>query len=382
MVRKTEPDRRSSACQREIASRWFPLVPRPKPVCRSLEERINRVQNQAQLASQQTPDSLVRAAEAHNLAALIASDCGLPDLARDLCRRQFTVFLNAGPYDVDIAKLALQPLINLGRLHIRDGNGNAAYQLFRGLFDAVASRAATVVDEQHLDVADLVHAGDDHRQLLQWMWSIVLNDGTRALTRAGRWAEAYEHARHHKGIGERLLDGRQVAILAQCAAGNHEAALATLRAIASSAPWEETVAACLRVLCLQAAERPTEAAIHTMVERYLDLSVPNDGAVFQTRLGLCITDLTAGGYRLKEVTKRLMQAVVESADAYAAYEVLTHPTCGVQMKPDDIGALSVTVQAAGFGRQAITPSLLGQLAESVRASEAAMRTALGKQGMR
>ncbi|MGH3936272.1 MAG: hypothetical protein ACRDS1_15065 [Pseudonocardiaceae bacterium] len=59
-----------------------PLLPRSKPVCRSLTERLDRVRRQADLASQHTEDSLGRAAEAHNLAALIVSDCGMPALAR------------------------------------------------------------------------------------------------------------------------------------------------------------------------------------------------------------------------------------------------------------------------------------------------------------
>jgi hypothetical protein len=69
--------------------------------------------------------ALTRAAEACNLAALIASDCGMPGLARDLCWRQYGVFAQARIRDETTAKLALQPLINLARLHIRDGDGDA-----------------------------------------------------------------------------------------------------------------------------------------------------------------------------------------------------------------------------------------------------------------
>ncbi|MGH3903080.1 MAG: hypothetical protein ACRDTE_02600, partial [Pseudonocardiaceae bacterium] len=42
--------------------------------------------------------------------------------------------------------------------------------------------------------------------VIRWLWSALLSDGTRALTRAGRWAQALQHAQQHKGIGQRLLD--------------------------------------------------------------------------------------------------------------------------------------------------------------------------------
>ncbi|MGQ0777843.1 MAG: hypothetical protein ACT4NY_26110 [Pseudonocardiales bacterium] len=118
----------------DLVEQRFPLLPRSRPVCRSLTERLERVRRHADLASRHTDDALLRAAEAHNLAALITSDCAMPELARDLCWRQFGIFATNGPYDQATAKLTLQPLVNLGRLHTRDGNGTAAYQLHEALF--------------------------------------------------------------------------------------------------------------------------------------------------------------------------------------------------------------------------------------------------------
>jgi hypothetical protein len=198
-----------------MVPQWFPLIPRPKPACPTLKVRIARVRELAHLADQRTDESLLRAAEAHNLTALIISDCGMPALARDLCRRQVEVFLIARPLDVATAKLVLQPLVNLGRLLIRDGEGTTAYQLLEALFGAVKSRTDTVIDGRKIRLADLISHDDDHREVVQWMWSVLLADGTRALTRAGRWAEVLRHAKQHRGIGHQLLDGRQVAILAQ-----------------------------------------------------------------------------------------------------------------------------------------------------------------------
>jgi hypothetical protein len=122
-VRKTEPDQAAALDLHAMAAERFPLLPLPKPVCRALETRIALVRECADMASQGTEDPLVRAAEAQNLAALIASDCGLPELARDLCWQQFEVFLTVRPLNTATAKLALQPLINLARLLIRAGDG-------------------------------------------------------------------------------------------------------------------------------------------------------------------------------------------------------------------------------------------------------------------
>jgi hypothetical protein len=63
------------------------------------------------------------------------------------------------------------------------------------LFEAVKSRTDTVIDGRKIRLADLISRDDDHREVVKWMWSVLLADGTRALTRAGRWAEALRHAK-------------------------------------------------------------------------------------------------------------------------------------------------------------------------------------------
>lgn len=83
----------------------FPLVPRTKPACRALEVRVARVRHLAHLAGQRTDEALVRAGEAHNLTALIISDCGISGLARNLCWQQFEIFRTARSLDAATAKL-------------------------------------------------------------------------------------------------------------------------------------------------------------------------------------------------------------------------------------------------------------------------------------
>lgn len=51
-----------------MVARRFSLIPRTKLACRALEMRVARVRALAHLANQRTDESLLRAAEAHNLA--------------------------------------------------------------------------------------------------------------------------------------------------------------------------------------------------------------------------------------------------------------------------------------------------------------------------
>lgn len=139
------------------AARRFPLAPRPKPPCRPLEQRLDRATRLASHAQASDPGATLRAAEACNLAALIASDCAMPDLARDLCWQHFDAYATAGPYDEAGAKLALQPLVNLARLRIRDGDGG--YQLLQAPYDAVRSRGQAVIDGRPVSTAALVAPG-------------------------------------------------------------------------------------------------------------------------------------------------------------------------------------------------------------------------------
>src|SRR5690606_12683710 len=110
------------------AARRFPLVARQRPVCRPLAERIQEITDLARTSNQSadTADGLAAAAAAQNRAALIASDCGMPDLAASLCRQQYELYMDARPLTAQTAKYALEPLINLSRLLMRAGDPEAA----------------------------------------------------------------------------------------------------------------------------------------------------------------------------------------------------------------------------------------------------------------
>lgn len=87
---------------------WFPLLPRARPSARALHVRVDEIRRLACSATQGPGEvRLSSAAEALNKAALIASDCGLVDLAQQLCWRQFDIFQAATPLTAKTAKLAL-----------------------------------------------------------------------------------------------------------------------------------------------------------------------------------------------------------------------------------------------------------------------------------
>lgn len=358
----------------DLVAQRFPLLPRSKPVCRSLTDRIDRVRRQADLASQHTDDSLLRAAEAHNLAALILSDCGMPALARDLCWRQFDIFTTSGPYDQATAKLTLQPLVNLGRLHTRDGNGTAAYQLHEALLQAAKTRTETSVDGRTISLGTIVHHGDDHREIVRWLWTILLADGIRALCRAGRWSEALHRAEQHNGLGHRLFDGRQVAIIAHCAAHNHAEALRLTETSATPTAWEEAVAACMKVICRTWARQPTNSTTAAMVDAYLALDPVPEHAVFHVRLGLSVADLAHDTQATQPVLRMIERSALDAADAYAARDARTNRTTS-PLTEAAAHALDKTVRAAGLGTT-MPPRLLDNLMQSVQRSKTALVHAL------
>jgi hypothetical protein len=299
----------------------------------------------------------------------------MPALARELCWRQFDLFATSGPYDQATAKLALQPLINLGRLHTRDGHGTAAYQLHEALFQAAEYRTETSIDGRTIAFGDIVHLGDDHREIVGWLWTILLADGIRALCRAGRWSEALHRAEQHNGVGHRLFDGRQVAIIGHCAAHDHAEAIRLTEASATPTAWEEAVAACLKVICLTWAGRSTHSATATMVDTYLALDPVPEQAVFHVRLGLSVADLAHSTQDTQPVIRTIERSALDSADAYAARAARTSRTAA-PFTEVAAHALDKTVQAAGLGTT-MPPQLLDNLMQSVQRSETALARGLG-----
>jgi hypothetical protein len=348
---------------------WFPLVPRPRPYCRSLAHRIEEIEQLAQSAADDPTDTRIStAAEAHNKAALLLSDCGLDDLAHRLCWQQFDLFHAARPLALRSAKLALQPMVNLGRLLIRIGHNDLANEVFQNLFNAVRDQTTTTLDGRAIDFSHFVDQPEHLKEVGQFLWAVLLADGTRALTRAGRWHDALQHLQKHKGIAKRMLDGRQVAILARHFAGDHDTALNLLDDSALPNPWEQAVATFLRALCTTA-EQPAEASMTGMVDAFLNLGPTPGHPVFRIRLGLCVLDL-ASESTAPHLATRITREALTSLDAYTARDVLSHHLCCSNMSDTDRNTLIAIVQESGLNRGTMPAQLLDGLMAALRTSEA------------
>ena len=350
---------------------WFPLLPRTRPSCRALTARIDEIRDLAHSASHGPHDRrLALAAETHNKAALLLSDCGLTDLAYQLCWQQFDIFYAAAPLTGPEAKLALQPIVNLGRLLIRAGDGPRAYDVFQNTYDAVRRAAPATIEGRHIDFTDFVDDRSARQDLCRFLWTVLLADGTRALTTTGHWDKALRLLEEHKGIGKRLFDGRQVAILARCAAGDSDGALEMLGDSSYLDPWEHAVAGCLRTVALQVGKSAPETAIVTMVEQYLHLRQTPGHPVFSTRLGLVTLDLAAGrdSRAEREVTAKIARDAAASNDAYVARDVLSYASSRSSLSDADIETMNALVNASGLRGGRISTEIVDGLNRSVRAS--------------
>ena len=350
-----------------IAQR-FPLVARPRPACPLLVDRVREISTLAEAAS--NDGGLSSGAAAMNRAALIASDCGLPDLARELCWRHAETYLCAQPLSAQEARYALEPLVNLARLRIRDEDGEGAYQLLADLHHAVRHEAEATIEDRSLSFRNLTSTPDDHRAVCQWLWAVLLGDGTRALVAAHRWPHAREHAVHHKGIGRRLLDGRQVDIVSRCLSGDATSALRVLDESKLAEAWETPVAACLSVLCRTASGRPIRDAAVKMATDYLDLDVAPELVVFRARLGLTVLGLSTTNRA--EVARRLVNEATRSQDGYVARDVLANAVCAREMTACERRQLADAVTAAGLDQGSIPPDLQQSLLDAVEVSASAV----------
>jgi tetratricopeptide (TPR) repeat protein len=342
---------------------WFPLVPRARPPAGSLTARLAEIDQLAR-ASQPAGTTGLPAAEALNKAALVASDCSSASFAAELCWRQLQVFIKAAPLPPALLKPALQPLVNLGRLATRAGDTDRAYAIFTGLHDAARTRGTVSIDQTDIDFAQLAFGEDALRSAERFLWAVVLADGTRALTRAGRWTEALDHVRRRNGIGQRLLDGRQVLVLAHCSAGDHREALDHLDASLAQEPWEKAVAAALRVLCLQIGNLPSEAASAAAADAYLTLDADAARVVFRSRLGLSLLALIPFNHAVSAVTSRLLTDARRNSDATAATQVLNDPHLRPRLTICELDTLTRIAGEGGLTRGVLPPEFLAELKTS------------------
>ncbi|ONH51339.1 hypothetical protein CcI49_35930 [Frankia sp. CcI49] len=360
---------------------WFPLVQRPRPPGLPLEDRVRQLQSLAARTADGLP--LVRAAEICNKAALIASDSGQPDLAQDLCWRQHMVFDQARPLPASAAELALQPVLNLPRQWIRDGEGNRAYAILQALHEAAHTQTSALIDGRSISLRNVTCAPDDHRTMRTLTWTALLADGVRALARAGRWHEAAEQAAAHRGVGRRLLDGRQATVLALAQAGHTEQAAALVDQSTTPEPWEQAVQTILRVYCLRQAGTDTGPQIAPLLTAALTLMRQSDPStmVFRARASMIALDLADGHDH--PCIDALRRALIAGAlkDAYTARDTLAH-RLQESMTTTQRHALTDVIRAAGLDSGSVPEPLYGDLMDTVNSAEAQLRGHLSQHARR
>ncbi|WP_229858696.1 lanthionine synthetase LanC family protein [Streptomyces poonensis] len=358
------------------------------PACLPLEQRVRELCDLAEAAERRLDPA--SASAVHNLAALLASDCGLPGLARQWCHRQADMHLRAHPLDAQAARHALEPLGNLARLHVRSGDGERAFALIDALWKAVDSRTDTTIDGMHLPAARLTDPDEAHHELRRWLWALLLATGARALAVGGRWDEALASLEQHNGVGRRMFDGRQVAVMARLVAGDTSGVRELLDSTLPGDTWEQAVTACLSLLCdgdstaseevltpYQAllAAAPGPAAAHHQLTT----------AVFLTRLGLTIVDALGGVAHTsaRSVVDQLMSLATITRDGYVAREILQHEGCARCLSPSAQRELTDITDAGALGAGELPGHLLTRLeaalmlAEEVIARQPSSQRAVG-----
>ncbi len=354
---------------------WFPLVPRPRPPGRPLEARIAELTTLAAITEQGTlQERATRAAEVLNKAALIASDCGVPALAGELCHRQYELLAQSAPLPGWAVRLAMQPVLNIPRQLIRDGHGDDAHAMLEALHRAALRRSIAVVDGVRIDFAALTSTIDGHKEACTLAWTALLADGTCALAQAGRWREAAEHAAAHRGTGARLLDGRQAAILALLADGQASEAAQMVEQSTVAECWEHAVQAVLRVLCQHSAGHDPMPGIATMIAAARALAKEQDPAtvVTRTRIGLTALDLADDSDTTQAPALFSALITAGSADAYTARDLLASQQMSKSLTSAQRSGLQDLVRACGMGAGTIPRHLHDRLTGAVCQAEVAL----------
>ncbi|MFF5335393.1 hypothetical protein [Streptomyces sp. NPDC013181] len=354
-------------------ARRFPLVARFRPACLPLPERVTSLVDLARSAVSKNDQGLASAA--FNQAALLASDVGLPDLARELCHWHAAAYLHACPLPGAAAIRGLEPVVNLARLQIRAGRADEGRRLLLDLYEAVRGGAGARFEGIPVP-PNLTATGEEREEVRAWLWRVLLADGTRTLTVEGRWAEALAHIEAHHGIGRRMLDGRQVAVLAALTTGDTARAALLLADTMPGEPWEQAVTACLTVLCHRDAGQPVGAA--DLVSVCLGRNPEPGMTVFDTRLGLTVMDTIgyAETHAAHRTVEHLHRRAMSAQDGYAARENLAHPLFTALATDRQLEDCRALVRACALGARALPEDLEDRLRGALHTSADVIRASV------
>ena len=356
-----------AASQAEL--RWLPLAGWPRPACPPLPARVAEITAIVCEAGEPGADPLSAAAHALNKAALLASDCGLDDLARDLCWRHIDSYRQASrPLTVDLARRMLGPALNLARLKLRAGEPDSALQLLEAIHQTVAAGSDLIIDGQLLPVAGLAGSPEEHARLRNIVRQHHITDGIRAHATAGRWDKAASLAEALGGVSARLTEGRQAVIIARCLEGDLTAARGILAQTDAAEPWESHVGACLTVMCSTPAGAGTAAC--AMTGQFL-AGGPAPGCIlFWARLGLTIAALASRTrpQGTEAVIGAIAEAAIQAADGYAAGDIIQSPAVAGMLDEQRWNRLAELAAASGVGGGALPAELLGPFSDAVAAA--------------
>ncbi|MFG1954275.1 hypothetical protein [Micromonospora sp. NPDC048830] len=342
-----------------IAAR-FPLVARKRPPAKPLDARIDRLVRLAETAHRECdPD---KASMVFNGAALIASDCGDPNLARAWCRRHASLYLNQAPLNGYTARFALEPVVNLARLRIREGDGDGAYRLLTHLYTAIVGGSPALLEDLEIHPRQLPADPEELHQIISWLHGTLLSDGIRALTLAGRWDDVVTHVRRYDGIGPTLLDGRQVAVVTHLLQDEGPSAAVLLTATKIETPWEQAVHGLLMTwLELAAGRIPVDHA--DLIDRVSAIPRNTGLTVFRVRIGLTALDLAVSLPTdvVDSLTKQLVADAIHDEDANAARDLINHPAVTSERQ----GTLRALIKASGLGQGHLPAATIDQLTSAL-----------------
>jgi hypothetical protein len=358
----------------DALARRFPLIARPRPAC--LPQRVRTLAELADSAAKAGDPSM--ASTVYSQAALIASDTGVPDMARTLCDQHAADYLDAAPLPGKAAIRALEPIVTFARLAIRAGQYDDGRRTLLQLFDAVSTNTPTTLFEDVAVPSGLTSTARDRQEVRAWLWRVLLADGTRALTIAGRWTEALAHVEAHQRVGQRMLDGRQVAVLAALTVGDTVRANSLLADTKPGEPWEVAVTDCLSIVCHRTAGLPWQHVLQNLVTEHLGTLDGDDLTVFNTRLGLATLDLFTlpEGPETRLVVEELHRRAIKTSDGYAAREILAHPLCAALATDREAQECRTLLTSCALGAGTIPDQLRDQLDHAVRTSDHTIRESI------
>ncbi|MCN9240195.1 hypothetical protein NGF19_05205 [Streptomyces sp. RY43-2] len=353
------------------AAQRFPLVSRFRPTCLPLARRVHALAELSDTAAATADQGLASAV--YNQAALIASDLGLPDLAREWCHQHAAAYLHATPLPGMAAIRALEPVVNLARLQIRAGNTDDGRHRLLALYHAISDSTDARFEGIRIP-ADLTISDADRHEVRAWLWRVILADGTRTLTTAGRWNDALAHIEKHNGIGQRMLDGRQVAVVA--ALGRDPAHAADLVARTTPGePWENAVTSCLAVMCRRIIHQPADDLLSELVDTYVQRRTTPGTTVFDIRLGLTILDLLdqPDGTAAHRIAQELHRRTITATDGYAARECLADPRVTDLLEPKEAQAARDLLRTCALRSGHLPAPQSARLLRALRLSDEVIR---------